>query len=132
MKYDRLTRTLKLDVKGVEYSLRLSIGMFEELEDSLPKGTTLMNMFLNQETPKIKVVRKAFCLGVTKDGKRISNDEALKAFEDYCDENGVQGAVSVFYALLAVSHLLGATASNELLKGLGLVDKDAGEQEKNV
>lgn len=132
MKYDRLTRFLKVDVKGVEYSLRLTVGMFEEIEDILPKGTTLMSMFMNQETPQIKVLRKAFCIGLVKNGAKVKDEEALKVFSDYCDENGIQGAVSVFYAVLAASHLLGAEASKAMLEDMGLVVKDTEETPKNA
>ena len=132
MIYDRLTRFLKINVKGVEYSLRLTVGMFEEIEDVLPKGTTLMSMFMNQETPKIKVLKKAFCIGMIKDGKVVKSNEAIQVFNDFCDENGIQEAVNVFYALLAASHLLGANLSNEMMESMGLIVKDPEEPEKNA
>ena len=124
MRYDRLTRDLFVDVKGAEYSLRLNTGKLEEIEDMLPKGETLVSMFLNSRTPQIKVLRKMFCIGLTKDGDTIKGDAANKVFEDFIDESGVQMAVNVFYAALAASHFLGAAASNVMLEGLGLVVKD--------
>ena len=131
MKYDRLTRFVHIEVKGVEYSLRLTLGMFEEIEDALPKGTTLVSMFLNNETPQIRVLRKAFCLALTKDGKKVADPRQV--FEQYCDEKGIQIVIQTFYAVLAASHLLGAAASNEMLENLGLVVKDEEEvEEKNA
>lgn len=135
MKYDRLTRFVKVEIDGAEYKLRLTLGMFEDLEDLLPKGKTFINMMMNQETPGIKMLKKAFCLALRQDDRVISSTTAEKYFEKYCEENGIQGAVALFYALVAASQLLGATTSNEMLKSMGLIVKDeepepAGE-EKN-
>ncbi len=135
MRYDRLTRNLFVDVKGAEYALRLNVGKFEEIEDLLPKGETLVSMFLNSKTPQIKVLRKTFCVGLSKDGETIKGQAADKVFEDFIDEHGVQMAVNVFYAALAASRFLGAAASNVMLEGLGLVVKDKEPEEadeKNV
>lgn len=127
MKYDRLTRLVKFEVGGEEYAARLTIGMLEEIEDILPKGVTLVNLFLNNEMPQIKVLRKAFCVGLMKDGQRVKN--ALPVFEQYCNENGVQSAVQVFYALVAASYMLGAEVSKSLLESMELEVKD--EDPKN-
>ena len=124
MRYDRLTRLLYVDVKGAEYALRLTIGTIEELEDALPKDETLVSMFLNSKTPQIKVLRKAFCIGLHKNGIKVVGRAAVQAFEEFVEEQGVQMAVNVFYALLAASYFLGAEASNQMLEKLGLVVKD--------
>lgn len=124
MKYDRLTRKVKLDIGGEEYSLLLTIGMLEELEDELPSGSTLVSMFLNRETPKIRIIRKAFCLGMEKNGVKIGQNQAEKLFEKYCEENGIQDAGSVYYVLLAASNILGTSVSNIILESAGMILKD--------
>ena len=140
MIYDRLTRMVKINVDGAEYALSLTIGMLEELEDELPNGRALVDMILNRETPKIKVVRKAFCLGLHKKGVLLDEDAAEKVFEKYCEETGMQNAVSLYYVLIAASNILGTETSNMILSGLGLIVKDkeedkeekAEEDEKNA
>ena len=134
MKYDRLTRKVKIDVNGAEYALLLNIGMLEELEDELPKGTTLIDMVLNRETPKIKIIRKAFCLGLYKSGVLLDENSAERVFEKYCEESGIQNAVGLYYVLIAASNILGTQASNAILEGAGikLKDTEVEEQEKNV
>lgn len=124
MKYDRLTRFVKVEIDGAEYKLRLTLGMFEDLEDLLPKGKTFINMMMNQETPGIKMLKKTFCLALQRDERVPSYAESVKQFEKYCAENGLQGAVALFYALVAASQLLGQATSNEMLKSMGLLVKD--------
>lgn len=133
MKYDRLTRLLKVEVEGAEYSLKLTNSMLEELEDELPKGDTLISMIMNRETPRMKVLRKAFCIGLCKDSEKVRGAAADAVYEKFFQHYGVQETISVFYALIAASQLLGAVASNEILKNIGLVPKDAeDEQIKNA
>jgi len=92
MKYDRLTRYLKVEIEGAEYKLRLTLGMFEELEDTLPAGRTIISMMTNQETPSIKMLKKAFCLAMQRDERKAAEAH----FNTYCAENGIQGAVALF------------------------------------
>lgn len=124
MKYDRLTRFLKFNVGDVEYSARLTLGMFEQIDDAMPKGDSLVTMFVNGNTPKLSVLKKAFCIGLVKDGVPVKGKEAERVFETFLDENGIQEAVNVYYALLAASHLLGASVSKTILENMGLDVKD--------
>ena len=129
MKYDRLTRKVKIEVGETEYALVLTMGMLEELEDVLPNGKTLVGTFLDRETPRIKLIRKAFCLGMFKGGEQLSEDKALKVFDKFCEEHGMQEAISVYYVLMAASNILGTAISNTILEGAGMIVKDTEVEE---
>ena len=115
---------MKFNVGDVEYSARLTLGMFEQIDDALPKGDSLVTMFVNGNTPKLSILKKAFCIGLVKDGVLVKGKEAERVFETFLDENGIQEAVNVYYALLAASHLLGANVSKTILENMGLDVKD--------
>lgn len=124
MNYDRLTRALKIKIKGEEYSLRLDIGALSEIEDALPSGTKLVEMFINRQLPTIKVLEKAICVGMSKDGKKVDGKTAKEIFQDYVFEVGIPEVTNTYYVLLAVSGMLGEQNAAEILSKAGLIDKD--------
>lgn len=123
MQYDRLTRALKIKIKGEEYSLRLDIGALAEIEDVMPNGK-LVEMFINRQLPSIKVLEKAICVGMSKDGKKVDGKTAKELFQDYVFEVGIPEVTNVYYILLAVSGMLGDANAQEILSKAGLVNKD--------
>lgn len=124
MKYDRLTRALKVEIKGEEYALRLDVGALAEIEDVMPSGTKLVEMFINRQLPTIKVLEKAICVGMSKDGKKIDETTAKELFQEYVIEAGIPQVTNTYYILLAVSGMLGDANAQEILSKAGLVDKD--------
>lgn len=124
MKYDRLTRALKVEIKGEEYALRLDVGALAEIEDVMPSGTKLVEMFINRQLPTIKVLEKAICVGMSKDGKKVDEKTAKALFQDYVFEVGIPEVTNVYYILLAVSGMLGDANAQEILSKAGLVNKD--------
>ena len=133
MKYDRLTRALKITIKGEEYSLRLDIGALAEIEDALPNGQKLISMFVNKELPTIKTLEKALCVGMAKDGNRLDESAAKKAFQDYVFEVGIPEATNTYYVLLAVSGMLGEANARTILSkaGMELKDEESPGEQKN-
>lgn len=124
MKYDRLKRALGITVKGVDYSLRLDIGALSEIEDVLPNGTKLVEMFIKRELPTIKTLEKALVVGMSKDGKKVDENTAKQVFQDYVFEVGIPEVTNTYYVLLAVSGMLGDDNAREILSKAGLVNKD--------
>ena len=124
MRYDRLTRALNIKIKGEEYSLRLDIGALSEIEDVLPSGKKLLEMFVNRELPTIKMLEKSFCVGMLKDGKKVDGKTAKELFQNYVLEAGLPEVTNTYYVLLAVSGMLGEANAHEILSKAGLEDKD--------
>lgn len=131
MKYERLTRFLTFEVNGEEYSSRLTLEMLEKIESALPEGITLVGLILKSQTPTIKVMKEAFCVGLHKDGKKLSYEAAAKVFQAFYEAAGMPYVLNVFYALIAASYFLGEEVSNNMLREIGLIVKDE-ETEKNV
>lgn len=124
MKYDRLTRALTIEIKGEKYALRLDIGALSEIEDVLPSGTKLVEMFINRQLPTIKVLEKAICVGMSKDGKKIDEATAKELFQEYVIEAGIPEVTNTYYILLAVSGMLGDANAQEILSKAGMINKD--------
>lgn len=124
MKYDRLTRALYIKIKGEDYALRLDIGALSEIEDVLPSGKKLLEMFVNREFPTVKMLEKAFCVGMSKDGKKVDGKTAKELFQNYVLEAGLPEVTNTYYVLLAVSGMLGEANAHEILSKAGLIDKD--------
>lgn len=139
MFYDRITRRIHEEIGGKEYLFCLTIGGLAELEDRI--GQPLMQFMSAADQgklPPIHALVDAFWIAARDGGnkKRLSREEGEKIFSQYMEEseNGIGDAVNLFMALVAVSGILGARGRSNILKNLGLVDKDgdpAGE-EKNV
>ena len=124
MKYERLTRTVKFEFNGQEYGIILDLGSLEEVELALPRGVTLVSMFMQKIPPTIPLLKKAFCVGLIKDGKKVGMPEALNLYRAYCEEMGMQHVFNLFYASVAASGFLGKAASDEILGLMGLDSKD--------
>ncbi|WP_302610658.1 GTA-gp10 family protein [uncultured Mitsuokella sp.] len=139
MFYDRITRRIHEEIGGKEYLFCLTIGGLAELEDRIGQPLMqLMSAASQGNLPPIHVLTDAFWIAVRDGGnkKRINREEGEKLLSKYMEEseNGFADAVNLFMALVAVSGLLGARGRNNIIKKLGLADKDgnpAGE-EKNV
>ena len=134
LRYDRLTRLVKFDVDGEEYASRLTVGQIGEIEDVALKsfGKPIMKLFQEQEDPSVPMMIKAFCIGLTKDGKKVKPQEAYQLFLKICEKHGMPHMERLYLALIASSYFLGADASQEILESLGLDVKDTEEAEKNA
>ena len=129
MRYNRLKRTIMVDIGGKEYSFKLTIGDLSELEDSLQDNERIISMFTSRTMPKIKTLMKAFSIGLKANMTEVEKNEL---FEKFCEETSIDEVTKLYFSLIAVSNLLGATASNEVLKNLGFEIKDEEVAEKNV
>ena len=118
-----------VDIGGKEYSFRFTIDDLAELEDSLQDNERVISMFTDRKMPKIRTLIKAFMLGIKAD---ITDVEKKELFERFCEETSIDEVTKLYFSLIAVSNLLGASASNEVLKNLGFEIKDEEVAEKNV
>lgn len=124
MYYDRVTRTVHLEIGGEEYTLRFSLNVLEQLESRSEKN--FLETVSSGTIPPLSMLVDGFWLGLMGAGKRIKRDEAEKLAETYMSESdeGFASLATLFSVLLAVSGLLGAKSSYEVLKQLNLEDKD--------
>ena len=138
MLYDRIKRSLSVEIMGAAYTLRLSLGMIGEVESAIPGNDSLSKMLKEKRPPRYELLKKAFCIGLYKDGERVRGNAAVQVFEQFVTEYGVPEAENIFYGLLAVTNYFGPVASRLILVELGwekpdeLEDKKAEEEEKNV
>ncbi len=138
MLYDRLKRSLSVEVNGEAFTLRLTLGMLGEVESAIPGNDSLSKMLKEKRPPRFDLLKKMFCVGLSKDGERIRGTAAEQVFEKYIQENGVPEAENVFYGLLAITNYFGPVASRMILVQLGLedvdeeADKAVEEDEKNA
>lgn len=120
MRYDRLTRLVRFEVGGEEYAARLTNGMLEQIENACDGGSLLDE--INRGVPKLKVLRTAFSISLTKEGEKVKN--GLAVYEKFLDEQGIDVVSNTFFAMVAASYYLGPKHSNKVLEGLGLIVKD--------
>ena len=118
-----------VDIGGKEYSFKLTIGDLAELEDSLQDDERIISMFTSRTLPKIKTLIKAFVLGLK---ANIPDAEKSELFDKFCEETSIDEVTKLYFSMIAVSNLLGASVSNEVLKNLGFELKDEEIAEKNV
>lgn len=129
MRYNRLKRDIIVGIGGKEYSFKLTIDDLAELEDSLQDNERIISMFTSRTMPKIKTLIKAFTLGLKAD---MTDAEKKELFEKFCAETSIDEVTKLYFALIAVSNLLGESVSNEVLKNLGFDVKDDEVVEKNA
>ena len=129
MRYNRLKRTIIVDIDGKEYSFRFTIDDLAELEDSLQDNERIISMFTSRTLPKIKTLIKAFTLGLK---ANMPDIEKKELFEKFCAETSIDEVTKLYFSLIAVSNLLGESVSNEVLKNLGYEVKDEENAEKNA
>ena len=129
MRYNRLKRTVMVDIGGKEYSFKFTIDDLAELEDSLQNDERIISMFTNRQLPKIRTLITAFKLGLKAD---ITDAEKTKLFEKFCEETSIDEVTKLYFSLIAVSNLLGASVSNEVLGNLGFETKDEENAGKNA
>ena len=129
MRYNRLKRTIVVDIGGKEYSFKLTIDDLAELEDSLQDNERIISMFTSRTLPKIKTLIKAFTLGLK---ANMPDIEKKELFEKFCAETSIDEVTKLYFSLIAVSNLLGESVSNEVLKNLGYEVKDEENAEKNA
>ena len=129
MRYNRLKRTIMVDIGGKEYSFKLTIGDLAELEDSLQDDERIISMFTSRTLPKIKTLIKAFSLGLK---TNVPNAEKEELFDKFCAETSIDEVTKLYFSMIAVSNLLGESVSNEVLKNLGFELKDEEIAEKNA
>ena len=129
MRYNRLKRTVIVDIGGKEYSFKFTINDLAELEDSLQDNERIISMFTNRQMPKIRTLVTAFKLGLKAD---ITDAEKNELFEKFCAETSIDEVTKLYFSLIAVSNLLGASVSNEVLTNLGFETKDEENAGKNA
>ena len=129
MRYNRLKRTVIVEIGKTEYSFKFTIDDLAELEDSLNDNERIISMFTSRTMPKIKTLIKAFTLGLKAD---ITDAEKKELFEKFCAETSIDEVTKLYFALIAVSNLLGESVSNEVLTNLGFDVKDEETAEKNA
>lgn len=129
MRYNRLKRTIMVDIDGKEYSFKLTIGDLAELEDSLQDNERIISMFTTRTMPKIRTLMKAFVIGLK---GNIPENEKTALFDKFCEQTSIDEVTKLYFSMIAVSNLLGASASNEVLKNLGFELKDEEIAEKNA
>ena len=118
-----------VDIGGKEYSFKFTIDDLAELEDSLQNNERIISMFTNNQLPKIRTLITAFKLGLKAD---ITDAEKTKLFEKFCEETSIDEVTKLYFSLIAVSNLLGASASNDVLGNLGFETKDEENAGKNA
>lgn len=121
MRYNRLKRDIIVEIGGKEYSFKLTIGDLSELEDSLQDNERIISMFTSRTIPKIKTLIKVFSLGCK---ANMTDAEKNALFERFCEETSIDEVMKLYFSMIAVSNLLGAEVSNEVLKSLGYDIKD--------
>lgn len=129
MRYNRLKRTLIVEISGKEYSFKLNIDDLAELEDSLQDNERIISMFTNRQLPKIRTLITAFTLGLK---ANITDAEKKELFEKFCAETSIDEVTKLYFSMIAVSNLLGESVSNEVLKNLGFELKDEETAPKNA
>ena len=129
MRYNRLKRTIMVDIGEKEYSFKLTIDDLAELEDSLQDNERIISMFTSRTLPKIKTLIKAFMLGIK---ANITDAEKKELFEKFCADTSIDEVTKLYFSMIAVSNLLGMNVSNEVLKNLGFETKDEENAEKNA
>nr|DAH62231.1 MAG TPA: tail assembly chaperone protein [Caudoviricetes sp.] len=124
MYYDRVTRTVHLEIGGEEYLLRFSLNVLEQLESRSDKN--FLDTVTSGGMPPLSMLVDGFWLGLMGAGKRIKREEAEKLAETFMSESdeGVGTLAKLFTGLLAISGLFGAKYSHDALKRLGITDKD--------
>lgn len=134
LRFDRLKRTLKFEVDGAEYAVRLTNGMLEEIEDVAPKGKSFVGMFLDREMPTLKMIKKAVCIGMMRDGKRVAPKEAELVYQKIFNSDGLKGLSDFYFLLLATANAYGAQNSNDILKvaGFAVDEEETEDDEKNA
>ena len=132
MYYDRITRRVHIEIGGEEHLFAFTLSGLEQLESRA--GTSLIGLITSGEMPGLSMLIDGFWIGLMGGGKRIKRDEAERLAQDYIDEaeNGIGDLASLFNLLVAVSGIMGAKYANEVLKAMGLADKDGEVPEKNA
>ena len=133
--FDRIKRMIKFEVDGVEYAARLTNGMLEEIEDVAPKGKSFVGMFLDREMPTLKMVKKAVCIGLMRDEKRVNPKEAELVYQKIFNSDGLKGLSDFYFILLATANAYGAQNSNDILKVAGFAvdeEEEMEDDEKNA
>ena len=126
MKYDRILRRVWVEINGREYALVFSLSVFEKL-DAEAKGNLLQAMATNEIGWAL--MGKAFRLALHQGDKSIAEDKANALFEAFLYEHGIPQLPTVFWGAVAVSGLMGAKASAQMLANMGGLAKDITEEE---
>lgn len=134
MRLDKITREVFIEVEGKEYTLILTLSGLQQLEASI--GDNLLMMLQRQPMPSLNTLVTAFYIGL---GRKYTKSDAEKILSDYMNEYGMggndgdtDGAVTVFYAMIAASGILGKKTSVELLKQFGLIDEEIREKKEKT
>lgn len=135
MRLDKITRQVFIVVNGKEYGLKLTLSGLQQLEKTTGNIITMLN---TQPLPSLTTLTTAFWIGLG-GSLRMRRDEAEAILSDYMADYGMggntgdnEGAVTVFYAMIAASGILGKKASNDILRQFGLGGKKSAEPEKNA
>lgn len=122
MRLDKITRQVFIEVGGEEYGLKLTLSGLQQLEKTTGNIITMLN---TQPLPSLTTLTTAFWIGLG-GSLRMRRDEAEAILSDYMADYGMggntgdnEGAVTVFYAMIAASGILGKKASNDILRQFG-------------
>lgn len=126
MKYDRILRRVWVEINGREYALVFSLSVFEKL-DSETKGKLLLQMAENEIG--WQMMGEAFKLGLCQGDKTITKAKANELFEAFLYQWGIPKLPEIFWGSVAVSGLMGAKASAQMIQNLGGIAQDITEEE---
>lgn len=125
MDYDRLTRKVRVMIRGEEYSLLLTLGGLAELEDKMLKehgGLIEFVQMKDGKMPPLSVLLAAFKIGLKCAKTKVADADLLA--ENFCAEYGLDGLIKLFFVMLASSQILGKEASKNMLEAFDMESKD--------
>lgn len=123
MTYSEIKRSVCITVNEKEYELRFTLAGLEQLESRM-EGS-LFDSVTAGGVPKLTTLVDTFWIGLSGAGMKMKREDASAIAVSYMREQGMDAAVTVFYTLLALSGILGKSASQSMLQSFtGNAEKD--------
>ena len=128
MRIDRITHQVFEDFGGKTKSLSFTLSGLQQLEAS---AGNLVELIEKQPVPSLTVLTQALWIALG-GSKKMQRAEAEELATAYMREHGVDGMVTLFYATLGASGLMGKAATDELLKEFGFTEDGEEQPNKSV
>ncbi len=129
MELDRITRKIRIEVKGAEHSLLFTLSGLEQIDDFFPGG--VMGMASHAEDlMKIKTLVKLLKIALNNAGERVDDEQARAIAGVIIKENGLVYLANALLATLGACGVLGKEAGNKVLQSVGLTPDEVDEPKK--
>ena len=123
MRYNRIDRTVTVEMGGREFALRFTLSGLEELESRT--GLSFLDFLssIGGGSPKLSHLVDAAWIAMKSGEPKLLKKDAEPLIMDYLRENGLSGLMQVICAAMGLSGILGPEGSAAILQGAGIEEE---------